>query len=263
MTVMVDRLKGKTALITGASRGIGRAIAAAYAAEGANVALNARDRGRLEETAGELRGVCDVKVSTHACDVSDRAGVDAMIAAIERDGPIDIVVNNAGIHKPARFVDYSFEDFRKIMEVNVYSVFHVTQAALPKMIERGAGRIINIGSSAGKWGSRHQSAYNASKHAVVGITRCLGLEMAPYNILVNAICPWIVETDLADTFMRDHAAIAGVPVETFAETIKNTAPLKRWIRPQEVANLAVFLASDESSYINGQSWSVDGGYTMI
>ena len=260
---MVDRLNGKTALITGSSRGIGRAIADAFAAEGANIALNARDPARLEQTAGELRDSYDVKVSAHACDVSERAPVDAMIAEIERDGQIDILVNNAGIHIAASFVDYSFEDFKNVMEVNVYSVFHVTQAALPKMIERKAGRIINMASTAGKWGSRNQSAYNASKHAMVGITRCLALELAPHNILTNAICPWVVETDLADSFMTQHSAAAGVPLETLQQNLKNSVPIKRWIQPPEVANLAVFLGSDESSYINGQAWSVDGGYTMI
>lgn len=260
---MVDRLRGKTALITGASRGIGYAIAQAYAAEGANVALNARNPERLDEAARELRERYQVDAHAYPCDVSDRSSVDNMIAQIEQQGPIDIVVNNAGIHQSARFIDYSFEDFKHILDVNIYSVFHVTQAALPKMIERNGGRIINMASSAGKWGSRHQSAYNASKHAVVGLTRCLGLEMAPHNILCNAICPWIVDTDLADNFMREHSAAAGIEQAAFEEAIKNTVPLKRWIKPEEVANLAVFLASEESSYINGQSWSVDGGYTMI
>ena len=260
---MVDRLKGKTALITGASRGIGRAIAEAFAAEGANIALNAREPARLEQAASELHDSYDVGVSAYACDVSERAPVDDMIAAIESDGQIDILVNNAGIHKANSFMDYSFEDFSNVLEVNVYSVFHVTQAALPKMIERQAGRIINMASSAGKWGSRNQSAYNASKHAVVGITRCLALEMAPHNILTNAICPWVVETDLAESFLTEHAAAAGVSRETLEQNLKNTVPIKRWIRPAEVANVAVFLASNESSYINGQSWSIDGGYTMI
>jgi 3-hydroxybutyrate dehydrogenase len=260
---MAERLRGKTALITGASRGIGYAIARAFAAEGADLAINARDPERLAEAAAALRGSHGVAVSAHACDVSDRGAVDAMVATVEHAAPIDIVVNNAGIHQSERFVDYRFEDFKRVLEVNVYSVFHVTQAALPRMIERHSGRIINMASSAGKWGSRHQSAYNASKHAVVGITRCLALEMAPHNILCNAICPWIVDTDLADSFMREHAAAAGLSQTAFEETIKNSVPLKRWIKPEEVANLAVFLASDESSYINGQSWSVDGGYTMI
>lgn len=259
---MVDRLKNKTALITGASRGIGYAIAAAYAAEGARLALNAREPGRLDDAAQKLATSYGVDVVVHACDVSDRAAVDDMIVAVERAAPLDIVVNNAGIHKSAAFLDYTVEDFRKILDVNIYSVFHVTQAALPHLIARGGGRVINIASSAGKWGSRNQSAYNASKHAVVGLTRCLALEMAPHNVLVNAICPWIVDTDLADSFMREHAAAAGVPQAEFEQAIKNSVPLKRWIKPEEVASLAVFLGSDESSYINGQSWSVDGGYTM-
>jgi meso-butanediol dehydrogenase/(S,S)-butanediol dehydrogenase/diacetyl reductase len=259
---MGDRLKGKSALITGASRGIGYAIAESFAAQGANVALNAREPKRLEAAADRLKSEYDVNVTTFACDVSDRPKVEEMIGAIEGAGQIDILVNNAGIHKSASFMDYSVEDFKRIVDVNLYSVFHVTQATLPKMIERQAGRIINIASSAGKWGSRNQSAYNASKHAVVGVTRCLALELAPHNILTNAICPWIVETDLAESFMREHSAAAGVSVDEFEQAIKNSVPLKRWIQPEEVANLAVFLASDESSYINGQSWSVDGGYTM-
>ena len=230
---MAGRLKGRTALITGASRGIGRAIAEAYAAEGAALVLNARDSERLEAAAEALRDRYGATVSRHACDVSDRAAVDTMVTAIERDGQIDVLVNNAGIHKPAKFLDYTFEDWRRIIEVNVYSVFHVTQAVLPKMIERQSGRIINMGSSAGKWGSRHQSAYNASKHAVVGITRCLALEMAPHNILVNAICPWVVDTDLADTFIAEHAELAGMPERQFAENLKNSVPLKRWIRPEK------------------------------
>ena len=255
-------LQGKVAVVTGASRGIGYAIAEAYAAEGAHLALNARERARLDAAADRLKSKYDTEIATFACDVTNRSKVEEMVNAVEGVAQIDILVNNAGIHKSASFMDYSFEDFRNIVDVNLYSVFHVSQATLPKMIERQAGRIINIASSAGKWGSRNQSAYNASKHAVVGVTRCLALEMAPHNILTNAICPWIVETDLADSFMREHSAAAGLSVDAFTDAIKNSVPLKRWIQPEEVANLAVFLASDESSYINGQSWSVDGGYTM-
>ena len=260
---MADRLRGKTALITGASRGIGRAIAEAYAAEGASLILNARDPQRLEASANEIASRFKVAVSSHACDVCDRAAVEAMIAASEDTQAIDILVNNAGIHKAAQFIDYSFEDFKEILEVNVYSVFHVTQAVLPHMIARQAGRIINMASTAGKWGSRQQSAYNASKHAVVGITRCLALELAPHNILTNAICPWVVATDLAENFIREHAAAAGMSETDFATAIQNTVPLKRWIKPEEVAHLAVYLGSDEASFINGQAWTVDGAYTMI
>jgi NAD(P)-dependent dehydrogenase (short-subunit alcohol dehydrogenase family) len=257
------RLQGRTALVTGASRGIGRAIAEAFAAEGAALVLNARDAVRLEETAGEIRARFGVDAICTAFDVTDRAAIDAAIAKAEAWRPIDILVNNAGIHIPGRFLDYTFEEFKAVIESNVYSVFHVTQAVIPAMIARQHGRVINLASTAGKWGSRNQSAYNASKHAVVGITRCLGLEMAPHKVLVNAICPWVVDTDMAQGFMEKHAALGGITPAELAERMNATVPLKRWIQPAEVASLAVYLASDESSYINGQAWTVDGGYTMI
>lgn len=260
---MADRLKGKTALITGASRGIGRAVAEAYAHEGANLILNARDRIRLEQVAGEIAAQCGVRVTAAAADITDRAGMKALVEAAERAGPIDILVNNAGVHKARKFLDYSFEEFREVLETNVYGVLHVTQFVLPGMIARKSGRVINLASTAGKWGSRNQSAYNASKHAVVGLTRCLGLEMAPHNVLVNAICPWIVDTDMADGFVREHAAVAGIAAAQMLENFTATVPIKRLIRPEEVAALAVFLASDDAGYVNGQAWAVDGGYTMI
>ena len=199
--IMVDRLKNKTALITGGSRGIGRAVAEAYAAEGANLVLNARDPERLENTAEEIRAAFGVDVSTCACDVADRDAVQAMVDESDARAAIDILVNNAGIYKPLPFVEYEFEDFRNIIEVNLYGVIHATQFTLRKMIPRKSGVIVNMASTAGKWGSRNQSAYNMSKHAVVGMTRCLGLEMGPHNIRANAICPFVVETDLSNTFL--------------------------------------------------------------
>lgn len=260
---MANRLKGKTALITGASRGIGLAIAQAYAAEGANLVLNARDQSRLTQAGIKIQQTFGVKVACYAGDVADRAAMFDMVNRAEAVAPIDILVNNAGIHKAARFIDYTPEDFQSLMEVNFFGVLHVTQAVLPAMMERKSGRVVNIGSTAGKWGSRNQSAYNASKHAVVGLTRCLGLEMAPYNVLVNAICPWFVETDLMDGFVSGHAAAANVDGTALMEAWRNSVPIKRWIQPAEVAHLAVYLGSDESSYINGQAWTIDGGYTMI
>ena len=259
---MTGRLRGKTALITGASRGIGRAIADAYAAEGANLVLNARDATKLAAVAREIAQTHGVAVHTAACDVTDRDAVFAAVAALQGLA-IDVLVNNAGVHKARRFLDYTFEEFREVLETNVYGVLHITQAVLPGMIERKGGRVVNLASTAGKWGSRNQSAYNASKHAVVGLTRCLGLEMAPHNILVNAICPWVVDTDMAVGFIGEHAAVNGVSPEQMLEAFKGTVPIKRMIKPQEVAAVAVFLASEESSYVNGQTWAVDGGYTMI
>ncbi len=260
---MSDRLRGKTAFITGASRGIGRAIADAYAAAGASLVLNARDDARLAAAAEEIAKDYGVAVRTAAGDLTDREGVRALVERTLEAGPVDVLVNNAGVHKARSFLDYSFEEFREIVETNVYGVLHVTQFLLPGMIARKQGRIINLASTAGKWGSRNQSAYNASKHAVVGLTRCLALEMAPHNVLVNAICPWIVDTDMATGFIREHAVANGLAPEAMLEAFKAAVPIKRMIKPEEIAALAVFLASDEAAYVNGQSWAVDGGYTMI
>ncbi len=260
---MANRLEKKTALITGASRGIGLAIAEAYAAEGAQLLLNARNSTVLEEVAEALRRRFDVAVDTFACDVTDRENVQAMIQAAEKRGGIDILVNNAGIHRAAKFLDYSAQDFRELFEVNFLGVLHATQLVLPEMIRRQAGSIVNMASTAGKWGTPNQAAYNVSKHAVIGLTRCLALEMAPHKIRVNAICPWVVDTDMAISFMSEHAKVAGLSPEQTTNNFLNSVPLKRFIQPTEVAQLAVFLGSEEASYINGQSWAVDGGRTMI
>jgi len=260
---MVGKLQGKTALVTGGSRGIGRAIAEEFAKEGAQLVLNGRDTTNLEQAAEEIRKKHDVSILCISADVTEQNQVKTMVDKAESWAPVDILVNNAGVHVASSFLDYSFADFKTVIESNVYSVFHVTQAVLPFMVKREVGRIINLASTAGKWGSRNQSAYNASKHAVVGITRCIALEMAPHNILVNAICPWIVDTDMAAGFMREHASALGVSKEVLVERMNATAPLGRWIEPREVAGLATYLASDDASYVNGQAWTVDGGYTMI
>ncbi len=259
----MNRLAGKTALITGASRGIGKAIAAAYAAEGADLILNARDESRLKTVAAEISAAHAVQTTTLAADIAAEKSAVEMVAQAQNISPIDILVNNAGIHIAAPFCDYRFDDFKKVIDVNVHSVFLVTRAVLPAMIERRVGRIVNIASTAGKWGSRNQSAYNASKHAVIGLTRCLALEMAPHNINVNAICPWVVETDMAKSFLHGHAIASNVSTEELATAIQASVPIKRWIQPVEVANLAVYLGSDEASFVNGQAWAIDGGYTMI
>ena len=256
---MAGRLEGKRALVTGASRGIGLAIAQAFAREGASLALNARNPERLNQTVDDL----STPARAYACDVTDRDAVFDMVKQIEADGPIDILVNNAGIHVARPFTEYTFEEFSSVIDANVYSVFHVTQAVLAGMQARQSGAIVNIASTAGRWGSRNQSAYNASKHAVMGITRCLALEMAPHGIRTNAICPWVVDTDMADSFIEGHAAATGMTREEITNAFTATVPIKRFVKPEEVASLAVYLASDESGFVNGQGMTIDAGYTLI
>jgi len=261
---MKGKLENRNALVTGGSRGIGLAIATRFASEGANVFICATDPRRLDKAASELRQFRK-KVVAHACDVSDQKAVGAMVQyALAELGQVDILVNNAGVYKAARFLDYSAKDFDRIMKVDLYGVFHVTQAILPGMIARKKGKVINIASTAGKWGSRYQSAYNAAKHAVVGLTRCVALEMAPYNINVNAICPGVTETDAIQGYFEDQASIRGLTVAELRKTlVASMVPLGRIIDPKQIAHLALYLASDESDDVTAQSISVCGGYIMV
>jgi 3-hydroxybutyrate dehydrogenase len=256
------RLAGRSALVTGASRGIGRAIALRFAEEGADLFLTATREAQLAETArlAEARGA---RVGTRTADVSDRAAVGALFeAALAFLGPLDVLVNNAGVYKAARLVDYTPEDFDRVIRVNLYGAFHAMQLALRHMQERKRGKVVNIASTAGKWGSINQSAYNASKHALVGLTRCAALEMAPHGVQVNAICPGFVETDMLEEF-RAHAAILGAPFEKVLEGALARVPQKRLLAPAEIASLAVYLASAESDGMTGQSLLLDGGMLML
>lgn len=256
------RLAGRHALITGASRGIGRAIALAYAAEGAELFLVATHPDRLAQTQAmvhEAGGTAHV----HTTDVTQRAEVQAMVdAAITTMGQVDVLVNNAGVYHAARLVDTEPEDFDRVMQVNVHGAFHVLQFVLRHMQQRRAGQVVNIASTAGKWGSMNQSAYNASKHALVGLTRCAALEMGGFGVTVNAICPGFVQTDMLTEF-EPHARILGVPFETVLDNGRNRVPLKRFLQPEEIASLAVYLGSTESSGMTGQSLLLDGGMVLV
>jgi len=242
------RLAGRTALITGASRGIGRSIAVRYAQEGADLVLAATRRDGLEETQA-LAEAHGARVLLQVVDVSDRAQVQAMVAAaVAAFGHLHILVNNAGVYKAASLLDTTPEDFDRVMQVNVYGAWHVLQTVLRQMRDQGHGKVVNMASTAGKGGSMNQSAYNASKHAL-GIT-------------VNAICPGFVETDMLDSFSA-HSAITGLPFEQILANGKARVPLKRFLQPEEIAHLAVYLGSAESDGMTGQSLLLDGGMLMV
>ena len=254
---MGKRLEGRRALITGASRGIGRAIAEGYAWEGADLFLVATGLKQLEATRdAALRH--GGKVEIHAADVSDREAVEGMIATcIDRIGGMDVLVNNAGIYKAARFIDYTPEDFDTVMQVNTHSVFHAMQFALRHMKAKGWGKIVNIASTAGKWESMNQGIYNTSKHAVVGMTRCAALE----HVTINAICPGFVETDMIDQFSV-HAELNGITPEAMQKALVDRVPIGRMLQPVEIAHLAVYLGSSESDGMTGQTITISGGMRM-
>jgi len=250
------RLEGKRAVITGGGRGIGRAIALGYAAEGARCVITSRKVEDLEATAAEAPAGALTPV---ACDVGDDASVaDMAEAATAALGAVDIVVNNAGIHAAGRFLDIGPETFADLYNVNVVGIVRVSQAFLPAMIESGRGSVVNIASTAGLFESPGQSPYNASKHGAVGLTRCMALELAPTGVNCNAICPGFVDTPMIDGF----AAITGAEREQLRATLAARTPMGRMLEPQEIAHLAVYLGSDESSGMTGQTMAISNGMRM-
>ncbi len=253
----------RTVLITGGNKGIGLAIAEKFASERFNIIISGRDEKALKNATIQLTEQNNVSVNYFKCDIKNQYEIKSMIDQIVDHTAIDVLINNAGVHETRSFMDYELEDFKRVVETNLYSVFLVSKLVASNMLKNKAGSIVNIASTAGKWGSKNQSAYNASKHAVVGLTRCMALELASYKINVNAICPWIVDTEMGSKLLADHAIIKKDSIENLLANLKGSNPLGRLIRPEEVASLAFFLATDQAAAITGQSWSVDGGYTMI
>lgn len=248
-------LTGKAALVTGASRGIGRSIALALAESGADLVLNSRKADALEKVAQEVeeRGRRAVVV---AADLTDRDAAQGMVAAaLAGLGRLDVIVNNAGgTAFMVPFTDLRFAGWEKVMRLNVDSAVHVLQAVGPHLIERGSGSVINVASVAGLGGTPALSPYGASKAALISLTRSLALEWAHAGVRVNALCPGWTATELNRNLWEDEKASAGMVA---------TIPLGRWGRAQEMAGPAVFLASEASSFMTGQLVVVDGGQTAF
>ncbi len=257
------KLKDKIALITGGGRGIGRAVALEFAREGAQVAVLARTAGQVESVASEIESECGVQAMSAECDVSVKESVEhAFSSVIERFGRVDILVNNAGIAESAPLVKTSDEMWERIINVNLNGTFYCTRAALPSMLEHGWGRIINVASIAGKTGAAYITAYTASKHAVVGLTRSLAMEVATRGVTVNAICPGYVETLMAAHAIDNITTKTGKTSEEARDILNRMSPQNRLITPEEVAALALLLASEEGRGINGQAINIDGGSVL-
>lgn len=260
----VGRLEGLNVFITGASRGIGRATALAMAAEGARLTLSATTQGLLDETLAACASVEAGPHRTQLLDVTDReACFSAMAAAQAEHKQVDVLVNNAGIYEAKPFLEYTEDDFRKLLDVNFFGSMHLMQAALPSMVGRRVGRVINIASAAGKWASSNQSAYNASKHALIGLTRCVALEMGPHGVTINAICPGLVETDMMTTNYGRGGSNQHKSLDEVIAPVLTRVAMGRALQPAEVATLAVYLASAESSGMTGQSLLIDGGMLFV
>jgi len=259
------RLANKIALITGGGRGIGRAIAHSFAREGARVAVAARTESEVKNVAAELKEQVGSEALALTCDVSDVDSVAHMFALVAEQlgSPPDILVNNAGIAESAPIAKTDDALWHRHLAINLTGSFYCTRAALPAMLERGWGRIINIASIAGKTGAPYVAAYSASKHGVLGLTRSAALEVAAKGITVNAICPGYVDTDMTMRGLENIAARTGRSTEEGLDIIKRMSPQNRLITSEEVAALALLLASEEGRGINGQAINIDGGTVLF
>jgi 3-hydroxybutyrate dehydrogenase len=256
-------LKGKSAVITGSTSGIGLGIARALAAEGVQVMLNGfGDPAQIERTRAALAADTGVAVLYHGADMSRPAEIRAMVSAAEAAfGGVDILVNNAGIQFVSPLQEFPEEKWDAILAVNLSSAFHASKAVLPGMLGRSWGRVVNIASAHGLVASENKSAYVAAKHGVVGLTKTLALEVARQGITCNAICPGYVFTPLVEKQIDDQARVNDIPRERVVNDILLLKqPSKRFVQIEEVAALSVFLCSDHGQSINGTALSMDGGW---
>lgn len=245
----MKRFEGKTVLVTGAGRGIGRAVAVAFAKEGANVVVNFAGR---EESAKETVAMCEEAGAKAICVKADVSKEEECKKLMEEThaafGEVAILVNNAGITRDKLLIGLTEEDFMSVLEVNLKGTYLCTKLAVKDMMKKRCGRIINLSSVVGVHGNAGQSNYAASKAGVIGFTKSVAKEFASRGITVNAVAPGMIETDMTDA----------IP-EAMHEAMLNQIPLKRIGTPEDIANGVLFLASDEASYITGQVITIDGG----
>lgn len=251
--------QGRLALVTGASRGIGRAIAQRLAEGGARVVLAARSESAIAELASALPGGGHIAVSM---DVADRGSIDRGLARIAEAGRVELLVNNAGIAESAPFERTSDDAWERLMRVNALAVMRLCRALLPPMIEAGWGRAVIVASNAGLGGYPYTSAYCASKHAVLGFMRAVALEIATSAVTINAVCPGWVDTDMARTAVERIAKKTGKSAEAAREALERMSPQNRMVSPEEVADLVAYLCRPETVSIHGQALAIDGGQAM-
>ena len=252
-------LKGKTALVTGSTSGIGLGVALALARQGANVVLNGF--GDSEGPKAQVAAL-GVRAGYHGADMSRPAEIAQMMAYAQAEfGGVDVLVNNAGIQHVAKVEEFPPEKWDAIIAINLSSAFHTTRLAVPRMREKNWGRIINIASTHGLVASAQKSAYVASKHGIVGFTKAVALELATTGVTVNAICPGWVLTPLVQKQIDDRAAREGIAVDKAkVDLLGEKQPSLQFTTPEQLGELTVFLCSDAATNVRGVAWNVDGGW---
>ncbi len=249
-------LKGKNALVTGGGRGIGEAIARSLASQGANVVVCGRKEAPLKKVADEISGKAMV------VDLGDRAKTDAFLSKLQSEVAIDILVNNAGIAESAPLHKSDDDMWDRMMELNATAGFRIIRALVPPMIKKGFGRVINLASNAGVSGYGYTAAYCASKHAMVGYTRGLAIDLAKTGVTINAVCPGWVDTDMVTTAVNRIADKTGRSGDEARSSLAKMTPQGRIIAPSEVAHLVTSLCADEARGIHGQAIVIDGGQIL-
>lgn len=250
-------LEGRTALVTGGGRGIGRAIAERLAADGAKVVVTGRTEAEINDVAASLGGVA-LKL-----DVTDRAAVEAALRAIEASGrEIDVLVNNAGAAESAPFDRTTDELWDAMIAVNATSAFLLCRALIPGMIKRGFGRVVNVASNAGITGYAYSTAYCAAKHAMLGMTRAIALEIARTPVTINAVCPGWVQTRMAEEAASRIARKTGRDAAEATKQLEAMSPQRRMIEPEEVAFIVSMLCGEGARGVHGQAIVIDGGQVM-
>lgn len=252
-------MEGDVAIVTGAGRGIGKAIAKQFAAQGAKVVLAARSENELQEAASEIASTGGSSLAV-ATDIADKASVENLVArAIAKYGKVDVLVCNASTFESVPFMQMSDEVWERILRVNLTGTYHCIKSALPSMIEQRYGRIITVSSIIGKVGLPFYAAYSASKHAILGLTKCVAREVAKLGITANAICPGIVETSMKEQFVAQDSQHLKMTPEQYVDFLKHVVPLGRFMQPDEIASLAVYMASREAAGMTGQAVNLCGG----
>ena len=263
---MGSTLKGKSAIVTGATSGIGNAIASALAEEGCNIMFNGfGDNEEIEAFRGNLSDRHDVDVFYDKCDLTDLAQISGMIAnAVERFGRIDILVNNAGIQHVSPIDEFPTEKFQQIIETNLAAPFYTIRGVLPIMKKNSWGRIVNISSVNGYVGSIHKGPYTAAKHGVLGLTKVVALETAETDITCNAVCPGFVKTAIIESQIQTRMKEQGLSyTDAEHEHLVEKHPSKKFIPAEDIASVVLYLCSDVAKHITGIGLPVDGGWLSV